>query len=192
MLPLLLASSSAYRRALLERLHLPFSCASPDIDESARPHETPEALCRRLAISKAQALAESHPQHLIIGSDQVAVLNGRMLGKPHTAENACRQLSECSGQAVHFLTSLCLLNSASGDYQCEVVPFSVQFRQLNQAEIERYVALEQPLDCAGSFKVEGLGISLFESTQGEDQNSLIGLPLIALCRMLRQAGWQIP
>ncbi|MCJ8167795.1 Maf family protein [Atopomonas sediminilitoris] len=192
MLPLLLASSSPYRRELLQRLQIPFTWAAPEIDETALAEEDPHRLCERLAHAKASALLSSHPQHLIIGSDQVAVLGKRILGKPHTPERACLQLSECSGQRVDFLTSLCLLDSSDGSHQLAVVPFSVQFRALKTDEIERYVAKEQPLDCAGSFKVEGLGISLFEHTQGTDQSSLIGLPLIKLCTMLRNKGWQLP
>ena len=192
MLPLLLASSSAYRRELLARLHLPFTWASPDIDEQRRQDEPAVELVRRLARQKAEALAGSHPRHLIIGSDQVAVLGEQVLGKPHTFERACEQLLECSGQQVSFLTGLALLNSATGQCQVDCVPFTVTMRELSRERVERYVATEQPLDCAGSFKAEGLGVSLFQSTEGPDATSLIGLPLIRLVDMLLAEDVQIP
>ncbi len=192
MLPLLLASSSPYRRELLSRLRLPFICASPDIDESRLPDESASDLVRRLARRKAQALAASHPGHLIIGSDQVAVLGEQILGKPHDFDRACAQLQTASGRSVTFLTGLALLNSDSGECQVDVVPFTVTMRALSAASIERYVRAEQPYDCAGSFKAEGLGVSLFQSTQGTDATSLVGLPLIRLMDMLLQEGVQIP
>lgn len=192
MLPLLLASSSPYRRELLSRLRLPFICASPDIDESRLPDESASDLVRRLARRKAQALAASHPGHLIIGSDQVAVLGEQILGKPHDFDRACAQLQAASGRSVTFLTGLALLNSDSGECQVDVVPFTVTMRALSAASIERYVRAEQPYDCAGSFKAEGLGVSLFQSTQGTDATSLVGLPLIRLVDMLLQEGAQIP
>lgn len=193
MLPLLLASSSPYRRALLERLHLPFGCQSPDIDESALPGEPPEHLVRRLAEAKARALAERHDRHLIIGSDQVAALpDGRILGKPHDFERAREQLRAASGSSVTFHTGLCLLNAQSGKAQVDCIPFTVHFRELDDARIERYLQLEQPYDCAGSFKSEGLGISLFRETCGSDATSLIGLPLIRLVDMLLAEGIRIP
>ena len=192
MLPLLLASSSTYRRELLARLHLPFVCSSPDIDESHRPGESAIALVKRLAEQKARALADSYPAHLIIGSDQVAVLGEQVLGKPHTFERACEQLLECSGQQVSFLTGLALLNSATGHCQVDCVPFTVTLRELSRERVERYVTAEQPLDCAGSFKAEGLGVSLFQSTHGCDATSLIGLPLIRLVDMLTKEGVVIP
>ena len=193
MLPLVLASSSPYRRALLERLHLPFACHSPDIDESPLPGERAEQLVCRLAEAKARALADCYPQHLIIGSDQVATLaDGRILGKPHDFARAREQLRAASGSQVTFHTGLCLLNSHSGQAQRACVPFTVHFRPFDDACIERYLLREQPYDCAGSFKSEGLGISLFRSTEGEDASSLIGLPLIRLVDMLLAEQVQIP
>ncbi len=189
---LLLASSSPYRRELLSRLQLPFDCASPEIDETPRPDEAPEQLVRRLAREKAQALAPRYRDHLIIGSDQVAVLDQRTLGKPHTFERARRQLHDCSGKAVTFLTGLALLDSQSSAVQVDCVAFTVHFRPLSDQQIERYLNAEQPFDCAGSFKAEGLGVSLFSATQGEDATSLIGLPLIRLVTMLNEAGIQVP
>lgn len=192
MLPLLLASSSTYRRDLLARLHLPFVCCSPDIDESHRPGESAIELVKRLAEQKARALAASHPDHLIIGSDQVAVLGEQIIGKPHTFDKACEQLMAASGASVTFLTGLALLNSQTGQCQVDCVPFTVHMRQLDQARVERYLRIEQPYDCAGSFKAEGLGVSLFQSTEGPDATSLIGLPLIRLIDMLLAEGVQIP
>jgi len=192
MLPLLLASSSAYRRELLTRLRLPFTCASPDIDESQRPGEAAIELVKRLAEEKARALAGHHPAHLIIGSDQIAVLDGRILGKPHGFEKAREQLLAASGTRVSFLTGLALLNSQTGECQVDCIPFSVQMRSLTVERIERYLHAEQPYDCAGSFKAEGLGVSLFQSTEGPDATSLIGLPLIRLVDMLLVEGVQIP
>ncbi|AUF97368.1 septum formation inhibitor Maf [Pseudomonas sp. 02C 26] len=192
MLPLLLASSSAYRRELLARLRLPFTSASPDLDEQRLPDEPAIALVKRLAQQKAEALAAAHPGHLIIGSDQVAVLGEQILGKPHTFERAREQLLAASGQQVTFLTGLALLNSSSGHCQVDCVPFTVAMRELSQASIERYLRAEQPYDCAGSFKAEGLGVSLFQSTHGSDATSLIGLPLIRLVDMLLEEGVQLP
>ena len=192
MLPLLLASSSVYRRELLARLRLPFVCSSPDIDESHRPDESALDLVKRLARGKALALAGSHPAHLIIGSDQVAVLGERILGKPHTFENAREQLLAASGARVTFLTGLALLNSQTGACQVDCIPFTVNMRVLDPERIERYLRAEQPYDCAGSFKAEGLGVSLFQSTEGPDATSLVGLPLIRLVDMLLAEGVQIP
>ena len=192
MLPLVLASSSPYRRELLTRLHLPFTWSAPQIDETRHTNEDADTLVRRLSLEKAQALLATHPQHLIIGSDQVAVLGTQILGKPHTLERACEQLMAASGNSVTFLTGLTLLNSATGQQQTDCVPFTVHFRTLNEAQIMRYLTTEQPLDCAGSFKAEGLGISLFRSTEGSDSNSLIGLPLIRLVDMLQASGVEIP
>jgi MAF protein len=192
-MPLLLASSSPYRRELLARLQLPFSWQSPSIDETHRPDETATELVKRLAEEKARVLAASHPNHLIIGSDQVAALDdGQILGKPHDLERAQAQLRAASGSSVTFLTGLALLDSASGRCQVDCVPFTVHFRQLDEAQILRYLQREQPFDCAGSFKSEGLGISLFRSTEGEDATSLIGLPLIRLVDMLLNEGIEIP
>jgi septum formation protein len=192
MLPLLLASSSTYRRDLLQRLHLPFDWASPDIDEGRLGDEPAEALVRRLAAAKARALAATHPAHLIIGSDQAAVLGERILGKPHTFERAREQLLAASGRAVTFLTGVALLNSATGQCQIDCVPFTVTLRELDSAQVERYLQAEQPYDCAGSFKAEGLGVSLFRDTQGSDATSLIGLPLIRLVQMLEKEGISVP
>lgn len=190
--PLVLASSSAYRRELLARLRRPFTWSAPAIDETPYPGEPAEALARRLAEAKARALSEDHPQHLIIGSDQVAVLGEQILGKPHDFERAKHQLLAASGASVTFLTSLALLNSASGHCQVDCIPFTVHFRQLDEAQISRYLKLEQPYDCAGSFKAEGLGVSLFRATEGDDATSLIGLPLIRLVEMLHEEGISIP
>ncbi len=192
MLPLVLASSSPYRRELLTRLHLPFTWSAPQIDETRHPNEDADTLVRRLSLEKAQALLATHPQHLIIGSDQVAVLGTQILGKPHTLERACEQLMAASGNSVIFLTGLTLLNSATGQQQTDCVTFTVHSRTLSEAQIMRYLTTEQPLDCAGSFKAEGLGISLFRSTEGSDSNSLIGLPLIRLVDMLQASGIEIP
>ncbi|MGY2217022.1 Maf family protein [Pseudomonas sp. SDO558_S425] len=192
MLPLLLASSSVYRRELLNRLHLPFICGSPDIDESHRRDESAVELVKRLAEEKARALADSHPGHLIIGSDQIAALDGQIIGKPHTFEKAREQLLAASGKRVSFLTGLAVLNSATGHCQVDCIPFTVHMRTLDAARIERYLRIEQPYDCAGSFKAEGLGVSLFQSTEGPDATSLVGLPLIRLVDMLLAEGVQIP
>ncbi|MBH3430281.1 Maf family protein [Pseudomonas alkylphenolica] len=192
MLPLLLASSSPYRRELLERLRLPFSWASPDIDEQRLPEEPALDLVKRLAREKAQALAGSHPAHLIIGSDQVAVLGEQILGKPHTFERACEQLLAASGNHVTFLTGVALLNSQTGHCQVDCIPFTVNMRELDLARIQRYLRTETPYDCAGSFKAEGLGVSLFQSTHGVDATSLVGLPLIRLIDMLLAEGVDLP
>ncbi|MDD0975473.1 Maf family protein [Pseudomonas fontis] len=192
MLPLLLASSSPYRRELLARLRLPFDWAAPDIDERRIGEEPALELVKRLAREKAQALAASHPNHLIIGSDQVAVLGEQILGKPHTHDKACEQLLSASGNQVTFLTGVALLNSSTGLCQVDCVPFTVHMRELDLARIERYLLAEQPYDCAGSFKCEGLGVSLFQSTHGCDATSLVGLPLIRLVDMLLHEGVSIP
>ena len=192
MLPLLLASSSVYRRELLSRLHLPFICSSPDIDESHRPGESAAGLVKRLSLEKARALAASHPNHLIIGSDQVAVLDGQIIGKPHTHTKAHQQLTSASGASVSFLTGLTLLNSRTGHHQTDCTPFTVHMRTLSAEQIERYLLAEQPYDCAGSFKAEGLGVSLFQRTEGDDATSLVGLPLIRLVDMLLAEGVNIP
>ncbi len=185
---IILASSSPYRRELLNKLGLVFECDSPQIDETPKPDETPQQLVARLAEEKAAAVAGRHPNALIIASDQVATLNGEILGKPHTHENAVKQLTRASGHHVLFLTSLALFNSANDSIQLEVVPFSVHFRQLTPTEIDHYLTKEQPYDCAGSFKSEGLGITLFERLEGDDPNTLIGLPLIRLNKMLKNEG----
>lgn len=192
MLPLLLASSSPYRRELLARLQLPFAWAAPDIDEQRIGEEPAPELVKRLARHKAEALAASHPGHLIIGSDQVAVLGEQILGKPHTFEKACEQLLAASGNHVTFLTGVALLNTQSGHCEVDCVPLTVHMRELDLPRIERYLRAEQPYDCAGSFKCEGLGVSLFQSTHGCDATSLVGLPLIRLVDMLLKEGISIP
>ncbi|MGC9457168.1 MAG: Maf family protein [Halothiobacillaceae bacterium] len=184
---LILASSSPYRRDLLARLGLPFDCIRPEVDETARPGESPEALVVRLARAKAAVVARACPGRLVIGSDQVAVLDGQILGKPGGHEQARRQLQAASGRTVRFLTGLCLLTD-QGPGECDLVPFDVRFRSLTDREIEAYLQRERPYDCAGSFKSEGLGVMLFESMTGEDPTALIGLPLIRLCAMLRAVG----
>ncbi|MDP2243633.1 nucleoside triphosphate pyrophosphatase [Pseudomonas sp.] len=190
--PLVLASSSPYRRELLTRLRLPFAWCAPEINETARPDEDARALVRRLAEEKARALTSKYPQHLIIGSDQVALLDGQILGKPETHERAHAQLLAASGNSVTFLTGLALLDSQSNHCQTDCITFTVHFRQLSDAQITRYLEAEQPYDCAGSFKAEGLGVSLFRSTEGTDATSLIGLPLIRLVDMLHASGIDIP
>ncbi len=185
---LLLASTSPYRKMLLEKLQLPFDCAAPEVDETPLPGESAEALVLRLAAAKAQALALAYPEHLIIGSDQVCVIDGNITGKPHTEENAQAQLRLAAGQAVTFYTGLALYNGRSKQLQALCEPFHVHFRALSETEIAAYVRMEQPLNCAGSFKSEGLGIALFDRLEGRDPNALIGLPLIALLEMLRAEG----
>ncbi|MBS1207310.1 MAG: septum formation inhibitor Maf [Proteobacteria bacterium] len=183
---IILASTSPYRRALLEKLGLAFACAAPQADETPYAGEAPRHLVLRLAQEKAQSLAEKYPQHLIIGSDQVCVLDGEITGKPHTEENARQQLMKARGNIVTFYTGLALYNSATGHLQTECEPFDVHFRHLSEQEIDDYIRKERPLNCAGSFKSEGLGIALFERLEGRDPNTLVGLPLIALCQMLRR------
>lgn len=185
---LVLASTSPYRRELLSRLGLPFSVASPDTDESPRPGEAAETLALRLAEAKARAVAPAYPQALIIGSDQVAIANGKIYGKPGTHERAVAQLQELSGQSVNFYTALCLYDSRNDSRQICGVPTQVKFRSLSNSEIENYLAREPAYNCAGSAKSEGLGIALLDSLSGDDPNALVGLPLIALCAMLRQVG----
>ncbi|MBU2875499.1 Maf family protein [Marinobacter salexigens] len=186
---LLLASSSPYRKELLARLGLSFSCASPNIDESPKKEESPKELAIRLARSKAQALAPKYPGHWVIGSDQVATLpDGTLLSKPGTYSKAIQQLKQSSNKSVNFLTGLALLDADSGELQTCCEKFTVHFRDLTSQEIEAYLRKEEPYDCAGSFKMEGLGITLFRELQGQDPNSLIGLPLIALNNMLTAWG----
>ncbi len=189
---LVLASSSAYRRMLLERLQVPFVTARPETDETPLPNERPTATAQRLAVEKARAVADAWPDALIIGSDQVAHLGDEVFGKPGTEERAIAQLRRMSGQTVVFHTALALLNTRSGRLLCEAVPTRVRFRHLSDAEIRRYVEKERPLDCAGSAKSEGLGIALLEALSGDDPTALIGLPLIALSRMLRAEGLELP
>jgi septum formation protein len=185
---LILASSSPYRRALLDRLQIPFETVTPDIDESSLPDEAPEQLVRRLALEKARKVALDKPNALIIGSDQVAVYNGAVVGKPGNHDRAVAQLREASGRWVTLYTGLVLLNAATGHTQAEVIPYRIQFRQLSEAQIENYLRKEQPYACAGSVKSEGLGIALLERFEGDDPNTLIGLPLIRLVSMLQNEG----
>ncbi|MFT0212184.1 Maf family nucleotide pyrophosphatase [Pseudomonas sp. F1_0610] len=189
---LVLASSSSYRKALLDRLRLPYLSESPDIDETPLANEEAQALVQRLAISKAQALAKKYTNHLIIGSDQVAVLDGHIVGKPLCFDNAFAQLKAASGKAVYFYTGLAVIDSQNLMTKISLVPFTTYFRQLSDTEITSYLHAESPYDCAGSFKAEGLGISLFEKMEGSDATSLIGLPLIELCRLLRLFSVTIP
>ncbi|NIB41230.1 septum formation inhibitor Maf [Pseudomaricurvus alkylphenolicus] len=188
MQPIVLASSSPYRRQLLSKLGLEFSAASPDIDESRLPKETPLQLVERLAKEKAQALAQTFPNHLIIGSDQVAALDREVVTKPGTHEAAVAQLRRASGRSLTFLTGVCLLNSHTDNFHVRIASYEVLFRKLSDQQIERYLQVEQPYDCAGSFKSEGLGISLFQYIRGDDPNTLVGLPLIELTDMLLNEG----
>lgn len=189
--PLVLASTSPFRKALLEKLGIPFATASPAVDETPARDETPEQLVNRLAVAKAQAVAGQFPNALIIGSDQVAVIEGQILGKPGSHDKAVQQLRQASGKTVTFLTGLCLYNSRTDHTQRDVIPFKVHFRSLSDAQIENYLQREQPYNCAGSFKSEGLGITLFEKLEGDDPNSLIGLPLITLVKMLERENVQV-
>ncbi|AGA33040.1 Maf-like protein [Thioalkalivibrio nitratireducens DSM 14787] len=190
--PLVLASTSSYRRALLQRLGLDFQTAAPGIDESPFPNEAPEAMVARLAAAKAADVARDHPAALVIGSDQCAAVNGRILGKPGSHERASEQLAALSGRRVVFYTGLCLIDSAGNRQWLETVPYAVEMRSLASEEIERYLRVDRPYDCAGSFRSEGLGIALFRRMEGEDPTALIGLPLIRLCDWLREAGLPIP
>lgn len=187
---LVLASTSRYRAELLRRLTPAFRQLDPRVDEARLPGEAPQALAARLALAKAQAVAARCPQALVIGSDQVAALDDAVLGKPGDAARACAQLGACSGRAVRFLTALALVDTRSTPPRTHTAldVTEVHFRPLAADDIARYVAREQPLDCAGSFKVEGLGIALFERVSCDDPTALVGLPLIALCRLLREAG----
>ena len=185
---LVLASSSPFRQALLSRLHLEFQVVSPEVDETPLLNEPPDQLAIRLAELKAQALAEHFPQHLIIGSDQVAWLAGRQLGKPGGRDKTIQQLMAMAGRLVVFYTSVCVLDSASGVCKVELDISKVYFRDLNQSQIEAYVDKDQPYSCAGGFKSESLGIALCERFESEDPNAIIGLPLIRLTRMLDSFG----
>ena len=189
---LILASTSPFRRDLLARLGLPFTVQAPDADETPQPGEDAPTLVARLATRKAQVVARHHPEALIIGSDQAAVLDDEIIGKPGDHERAAAQLRRASGRTMTFYTGLCLLDGASGLQQVAVEPFRVVFRALTEPRIERYLRREQPYHCAGSFKSEGLGIALFERLEGDDPTSLIGLPLIRLIRMLEAAGVEVP
>jgi len=186
--PLILASTSPYRRELLGRLGLPFQVANPQTDETALPGEAPEQMALRLSEAKARAVATDFPDALIIGSDQVATVNGKIYGKPGDHPRAVKQLRELSGKTVNFFTGLCLYNARTGQAEVRGVPTLVTFRQLSDNEIENYLRREPAYNCAGSAKSEGLGIALLRSMQGDDPNALVGLPLIALCDLLRNQG----
>lgn len=185
---LVLASTSPFRRELLNRLGLPFETAAPDTDETPLPGETPEATALRLSEAKAKAVAARFPDALIIGSDQVAVLDGKIYGKPGSHERAVEQLRTMRGRTVNFFTGLCLYNAATGTARVRGIPTLVSFRNLSDAEIENYLRREQPYNCAGSAKSEGLGIAVIAAMEGSDPNALVGLPLIALCDLLREEG----
>ena len=189
---LILGSTSPYRRALLQRLRLDFTVAAPDVDETALPGEAPRDLALRLALAKAHAVAAHNPGAVVIGSDQVADLAGQPLGKPGTHERATAQLRQMSGHSVIFQTAVAVVCPETGFEQVDLAPVVVRFRELSDAEIERYLRAEQPYDCAGSAKSEGLGISLLDAIDSDDPTALIGLPLIRTCRMLRAAGWGLP
>ena len=188
---LILASTSPYRKALLERLQLDFQCDSPDIDESPLQGESVENIVVRLARQKAEAVAASYPDALVIGSDQGAVLDGEILTKPGNFDNAVKQLQKASGKRITFQTGLCLLNTRSGNARTACIPYTVVFKTLTQDMITNYLQKEEPYNCAGSFKSEGLGIALFEKFEGDDPNALIGLPLIKLIEMLDNEGFSV-
>ena len=189
---LVLGSTSPYRRELLQRLRLPFTVAAPAVDETPQPDEAPHALALRLALAKAQAVAAQHPDAVVIGSDQVADLAGEPLGKPGHHDRAVAQLRQMRGRTVVFQTAVAVVCAATGFEQVELAPVRVRFRGLSDAEIERYLQAEQPYDCAGSAKSEGLGISLLDAILSDDPTALVGLPLIRTCRMLRAAGLTLP
>jgi len=185
---LALASSSPYRAQMLGQLHLPFDTLSPDIDETPKADEGIDDYVSRLALEKARAVAENCPNSLVIGSDQACTLQGLILGKPADEEAARKQLKLCSGKTVDFRTGLALINTATGKQRTHVEHFRVRFRSLTDEEIRAYIKIDQPLDCAGCFRVEATGIVLFEALEGRDYNALLGLPLIALVTMLREEG----
>jgi septum formation protein len=188
--PLVLASGSRYRAGLLARLQIDFIAEASSVDETAHAGEDAAALTRRLAQAKAQALCDRYPDHWIIGSDQVAALNQQILGKPGSVERACAQLAACSGREVRFLTAVALLRGTTVHHALDVT--TVRFRTLGTDEIERYVATEPALDCAGSFKCEGYGITLFDAIETRDPTALVGLPLISVRRLLSEAGMPLP
>lgn len=185
---LILGSTSRYRHELLSRLRLPFQAVAPDVDETPRAGENPADLALRLALAKAHDVARRHPQAVVIGSDQVADLHGDPLGKPGTHERAVAQLTRMSGKTVIFQTALAVVCIDTGFEQCDIAPVRVVFRTLGPAEIEQYLRAEQPYDCAGSAKSEGLGIALLERIDNDDPTALVGLPLIRTCHLLRAAG----
>ena len=186
--PIVLGSTSRYRRELLERLRLPFSVSAPDVDETPAPGESPRDLALRLALAKAQAVAAQHPEAIVIGSDQVADLAGQPLGKPGEHDRAVQQLRQMRGRTVIFQTALAVVCLATGFEQVDLAEVRVVFRDLSDDEIESYLQAEKPYDCAGSAKSEGLGIALLESIDNDDPTALVGLPLIRTARLLRQAG----
>jgi septum formation protein len=188
---IVLGSTSVYRRELLSRLRLDFAVEPPHVDETARAGESPEALARRLAAAKAAAVAQKHPSAVVIGSDQVADLEGEPLGKPGNHANAVAQLLKMSGRTVVFQTAVTVMCQETGFAQHELAPVRVRFRALARDEIEAYLRAEQPYDCAGSAKSEGLGIALLDSIDSDDPTALVGLPLIRTCRMLRAAGLRV-
>jgi septum formation protein len=188
---LVLGSTSRYRRELLSRLHLPFEVAAPDVDETPLPGETPHELACRLALAKAHAVAARFPDAVVIGSDQVADFNGEPLGKPGTHDNAVIQLRRMRGHTVIFQTAVAVVCHATGFEQLDIAPVKVVFRQLTDAEIESYLVAEQPYDCAGSARSEGLGIALLDEIENDDPSALVGLPLIRTCRMIRAAGVKV-
>lgn len=185
---LILGSTSRYRRELLERLRVPFDVVSPEVDETPHPNEAPNALAARLALAKAKAVATLHPNAVVIGSDQVADLNGEPLGKPGNHQRAVLQLQRMRGQTVVFQTAVSVVCQASGFEETELAQIKVRFRDLSDAEIEAYLRAEEPYDCAGSAKSEGLGITLLEAIDNDDPTALIGLPMIRTARLLRAAG----
>jgi septum formation protein len=187
-----LASTSRYRRELLSRLQIGFDCAAPNVDETPREGEAPDIQAVRLAVTKAHAVKHVWPDALIIGSDQVATTAGTLLGKPGTHEQAVHQLTVMRGRAVSFFTGLCVLNAHTGREQSAMVPVTVHMRNYSDAQIERYLRADQPYDCAGSARIEKLGITLIERLDTDDPNALIGLPLIALCDMLQNEGIELP
>lgn len=190
--PLVLGSTSRYRRELLQRFGLPFEVQGPHVDETPLPGEAPAALAQRLALAKARAVAALHPHAIVIGSDQVADLNGHPLGKPGTHERAVTQLRQMSGQTVLFQTALAVACQETGFEKLDLAVVRVVFRELSDDEIERYLRAEKPYDCAGSAKSEGLGITLLDHIDNDDPTALIGLPLIRTARLLREAGLQLP
>ena len=189
---LILGSTSRYRRELLARLRIPFTVQKPQVDETPLPSEPPAELALRLAIAKAHAVAQQHPQAIVIGSDQVADLDGHAIGKPGNYNNALEQLRRMSGKTVIFQTAVAVVNHQNNFQQSELIQIKVQFRQLSDPEIDRYLRAEEPYDCAGSAKSEGLGITLLQAIHNTDPTALIGLPLIATAKLLRAAGIPLP
>ncbi|MDB5873109.1 MAG: yceF [Ramlibacter sp.] len=189
--PLVLGSTSPYRRELLSRLHLDFDVVAPEVDETPHSDERPDTLARRLALAKAHAVAAKYPQAVVIGSDQVADLGGEPVGKPGTHEKAVLQLRRMRGQTVIFQTAVAVVCVATGFEQLDLAAVKVKFRPLSDAEIESYLRAEQPYDCAGSARSEGLGIALLDAIESDDPTALVGLPLIRTCRMLRAAGIEV-